>query len=427
MRRFPSPLAALTPIAPLAILAALATACGATGAEPLGQQADPIINGVPSTADQDYAIGLAILDTNGQYMAGCSGSLIAENLVLTARHCVSQTVGEGVSCSSSGKPLSGTGGVSGDYLPKQLAVLIGPTIDLSGGGFNPKFAAVGTQIFHTSVDNLCNNDIALILLDHKIAGAKLAQLRLDAPPVAGELMTAIGWGVANNTTSQIPSRRTRKDIPVVKVGPANLGVNGGLGPHEFAIGEGICSGDSGGPAVAQTTGAVIGVVSRGGNGAAADPNNPAASCVNTTAADGTTYKASNFYTRIDGFPDLLATAFQAAGAEPWLEGQPDPRKAKFGEPCDGPDACRTALCIGVGAGTQCSQTCDTATPCPTGYGCVSAGTQSVCAPVSADAPATSSSGGCTVGSNGVDAGRASLALTMGLAGLALAVAARRRR
>jgi hypothetical protein len=415
-------------LAPLALFAALATACGATSTESLGKTADPIINGVPSTADQDYAIGLALLDTNGQYMGGCSGSLIAENLVLTARHCVSQVAAEGLACTSAGKPVGGTGGVNADYLPKQLAVLIGPTLATSGGGFNPKFAAKGQKIFHTAVNNLCNNDIALILLDTKIVGAKLAQLRLDTPPVAGELMTAIGWGVANNTSSQIPSRRTRADIPVLKVGPANLGASGGLGPNEFEIAEGICSGDSGGPAVAQSTGAVIGVVSRGGNGdPAADPNNPVSSCVNTTAADGTKYTASNFYTRVDGFKDLIATAFQEAGADPWLEGQPDPRKAKFGEPCDGPDACQSALCIEVGAGTQCSTLCDAATPCPTDYSCMSAGAQSVCAPTAAPAPATTSSGGCAVASTGLDAGRASLALTIGLAGLALAVASRRRR
>lgn len=427
MHRFPSPRTASVSLAPLALFAALATACGATSTESLGKTVDPIINGVPSTAEQDYAIGLALLDASGQYMGGCSGSLIAENLVLTARHCVSQTASEGVACTSTGKPVGGSGGVTGDYQPKQLAVLIGPTLDVGGGGFNPKFAAKGVKIFHTSVNNLCNNDIALILLDTKIVGAKLAKLRLDTPPVAGELMTAIGWGVANNTSSQIPSRRTRADIPILKVGPANLGASGGLGPNEFEIAEGICSGDSGGPAVAQTTGAVIGVVSRGGNGnPAADPNNPVSSCVNMTGTDGTKYTASNFYTRIDGFKDLIATAFQEAGAEPWLEGQPDPRKAKFGEPCDGPDACQSALCIGVGAGTQCSATCDPATPCPTGYSCVSAGTQSVCAPTVAEAP-TTSSGGCAVVPGGVDGGRASLALAIGLAGLAIAVSARRRR
>ncbi len=414
----------ISTLAPLAMFAALATACGSNGQQALGQTGEPIINGQPSTSDQDYAVGIAILDSSGQLMAACSGSLVAENLVLTARHCVSQIVNEsaGVACTQQGTAIGAGGAVGADYKPTQLAIMMGATIQFSNG-YTPKFAAKGQQIFHTAVNNLCDNDIALILLDQKIAGAKLAKLRLSSPPVQGELITAIGWGVANNTTSQMPERRYRADIPVVKVGPASLGAYGGMGPNEFEIGEGICSGDSGGPAVAQSTGAVIGVVSRGGNGDPnANPNDPSTQCVNTQSG-GISYTAFNFYTRVDGFSDLLSTAFAAAGTDPWLEGGPDPRLSKFGDGCTDSSQCQSNVCIGVGTVSQCSQTCDGSTPCPTGYSCVTSGSQQVCAPT--NALSTTSSGGCAVSPQ--SGGRGALGFGIGLLGLALVGVARRRR
>ena len=70
----------------------------------------------------------------------------------------------------------------------------------------------------------------------------------------------------------------------------------GLGAHEFMIGEGICSGDSGGPAFVQTTRAVIGVVSRGGNGRPYVPQQdpPFIQCVVSGP-----YVTQNRYTRTD--------------------------------------------------------------------------------------------------------------------------------
>jgi MYXO-CTERM domain-containing protein len=415
-------------IAPLAILAALATACGSNAAptsEATSRSSDPIINGVASGPDDDAAVGLVLLDASGQMQAGCSGSLIAENLVLTARHCVSQVIDEGAVCSQTGQPLQG-GRVGTDNPAKQLAVIYGTNPQLSPTG-GVKADAYGAKIFHTTVNNLCNNDIALVLLDRKIAGAKLAQLRLDSPPVKGELMTAVGWGVANGVPVWNFARRRRADIPVVGVGPMSSANLGAIAPNEFEIGEGICSGDSGGPAFAQSTGAVIGVVSRGGNGYNnPDPqNNPAQSCVNFTGTDGTSYKAYNLYTRVDGFKDLIMQAFQEAGADPWLEGGPDPRKAKFADPCDGPDACQSALCIGVGTSSMCSQSCDPSTPCPDGYQCVNASGQGVCAPPNADS-GTSSKGGCSIEPSH-ETSRTPLAFAMGLVGLVVAGVTRRRR
>jgi secreted trypsin-like serine protease len=71
-----------------------------------------------------------------------------------------------------------------------------------------------------------------------------------------------------------------------------------LGAHEFEVGKSICRGDSGGPAISEETGAVIGVVSRGG------------SCDEDFG---------HIYTTTAGFPDLFGDAFKLADAEPTLE------------------------------------------------------------------------------------------------------------
>ncbi len=389
--------------------------CGADA--PLGGQAAPIIDGVASTADEDAAVWVGILSPEGYPQGSCSGVLLAENVLLTARHCVSRTADGGIACSKDGKPISG-GGVLSDYPVERLAVVIGTTM-----GRTTKAAARGKQLFTTGAKNLCNNDIALVVLDRKIAGAKIAKVRLDAPPVKGETMTAVGWGVSN--VSRTNRRNRRADIPITSVGPISTGT-GAVGSGEFQIGEGICSGDSGGPAFATSTGAVLGVVSRGGNGA---PYDPATDPAWTQCVDTADYKTHNIYTRVDAFKDLVLQTFEAAGTEPWLEGGPDPRKAKLGEPCDGPDACRSGICIDAGGKNICTNPCDEATACPDGYVCSAVGGSKLCTPKPAEVPVSATpteptvKGGCAVGGPSSPA----RGLATGLAAVALLALARRRR
>ncbi|GAC1352749.1 MAG: hypothetical protein NVS3B20_22850 [Polyangiales bacterium] len=412
---FVAPLAVLLAIGSGGCLADTSTTSFVASAE------QPIINGDPSVTEEDAAIGIGIFQ-NGSFSGFCSGVLVAENLVLTARHCVSRTVPGGIACSKDGKPLVG-GGVLSEHRPEDLQILVGTSVRL-------KFQAKGVKIVHSDATNLCNSDLALIELDTKIAGAKLAQIRLDTPPIKGETITAVGWGVSNNSSGA--SRRHRKNIPVVAVGPTTVGLVGAIGDAEFAIGEGICSGDSGGPAFDDLTGAVVGVVSRGGNGAAPDPKMPSAPCVDL--ADRAT---RNIYTRTDGFKDLILSAFAEVGSEPWLEGGPDPRKAKFGEVCEGPDSCRSNLCIEAGGKRFCSSKCALDTPCPDAFTCQVAGDTSVCAlppPPPPPAVANELKKGCMVakvGARNVSAAgtavgeRVSTVLAMGALGLGSVVRRRR--
>jgi hypothetical protein len=84
-----------------------------------------------------------------------------------------------------------------------------------------------------------------------------------------------------------------------------------LGSAEFRTTEGTCAGDSGGPAIDAASGAVIGALSRGGNG---KPGTGADSCLGAT----------NIYTSTVGHADIIRQGYAKVGQQPWLEGQPNP-------------------------------------------------------------------------------------------------------
>lgn len=312
-------------------------------------------------------------------MSMCTGSLLAPKLVLTARHCVAKTA-ESAACDEQGNPI-GSGGVSGDNDPSTLYVFTGTKLPFGQSHVTP--AATGAQIVDDGSTNLCNHDIALLVLDKEIIDMPIIPVRVDSDVQEGELVTSVGWGVTDKEST--PSvRQQRAEVAIKVVGPAKSS-GFPVPPNEFEVGESICSGDSGGPAIADT-GAVVGIVSRGGNGQQPDQNNPSATCVGTSA--------SNLYTKLSPFKDLLLQAYDAAGAEPWFEGGEDPRKAKPGEACTDASDCRSNLCLAdrdQKNALTCAQDCSSA-ECSSGQVCVAEGDAKVCRlPASVTTTTTTSS------------------------------------
>lgn len=285
------------------LVAASSLTVGCAGAEPtegdrVGQAGQRVIGGERSTADQNAVVFVALLE-NGQFAGTCTGTLVAPNLVLTALHCVAKT-DESAICGADGTAVEG-GKVHSTNGPSSFAIVSGEAIQ---GEIPKSRVAAVTKVITPGSDTMCNADIAMLVLDRDMPNAKVAPIRLDRTVERSELVTSVGWGLTEDGKS--PSQRmTRAGIPVLAVGPVE-----GVGPSEFLVGESVCSGDSGGPAIV-ASGAVVGVVSRGGNGKAQDPENAASTCVG----------AQVVYTSLAPFKTMIMGAFADAGATPILEGQ----------------------------------------------------------------------------------------------------------
>lgn len=379
--------------------------------EKVGTSAAKVIAGKNSDKTQDSVVLLIHYDPTQRSVGSCTGTFLSDRLVLTARHCVADT-DVSAACDVTGKPLA-QGAVRGNHPANTLYVFTGPNRpDFSSRDITPD--GVGAKVLDDGGSNLCNHDIALLILKDPVPNAKIAQIRLDSPVKKSEKLTAIGWGVTD-TTAQPDVRQQRSGIAVMGIGPDDTDTLP-VPPNEFEVGESICSGDSGGPALAPS-GAIVGIVSRGGNATKPDPNNPASGCIGGT----------NLYTKVAAFKEFIEAGLAMVDAEPWYEGGPDPRLAKAGTVCGDAAECRSNLCVADPSAKDaltCAVDCSAA-DCPEGQTCTTVGDAQICrapTPPANNATTTTTSGCATApgtSSNG--------ALGLVLAALGLAAAASRRR
>jgi MYXO-CTERM domain-containing protein len=258
----------------------------------------------------------------------CTGSLIAPNVVLTARHCVSKSANAIVVCNEKGSSTNGAH-VTVDYEPESIHVFTGA---------NPKFAgepaARAKAIFHADNDVLCNSDIAVVVLDKAIRGVAPLRVRLTGSVTSTETLRSIGYG--KNDRGLATGTRFRKDgVEILAVGSAVSPSATALGPLEFEVGRSICQGDSGGPAISETTGAIVGVVSRGGD------------C---------SENFGHIYTQTSGFGALLEEAFAVAGGAPIDESAPPPTVIASDESGDEPGGDANVPSAGQGCSAASTST-----------------------------------------------------------------------
>lgn len=296
----------------------------------LGRVIQPIVGGAASGAEQDSVVALARFE-NGMRVGLCTATLVAPNLALTARHCVSATDAS-AACGSDGAPVVGAM-LHGDRPAASLAVYatangVAPDTTLEANA-----SARGKSLVVDEAASICNHDLAFVVLDTSLA-TPISPIRL-APPQATDVLTAVGFGITE--VGALPAQRMqRSGLALVGAGPMVFPDDAryGAGSAEFLVGESACAGDSGSPMLARpaaataamlaSPAAVVGVASRAGNGQPRDATNAASTCLGATA--------HAVYAQLGENQALVLRAFAEAGATPWLEGEPDPSAVKPASP-----------------------------------------------------------------------------------------------
>lgn len=243
--------------------------------------------------EQESSSGVVAIATtmtdSASHITLCSGAVVAPNLILTARHCVSRAVTATPSCDARGRSHNGDH-LAEDVDPSSIAIYTGaqvrPDVDV------PVARAVRT--LHPTGQVLCDADVAFLVLDRPIPNVNVLPMRLHSSVEAGDIVVPVGFG--GGPSNVVGTKVAREQSTVLATGPsANAATGAVLGPREFEVDRATCRGDSGGPAIDVMSGEIVGVVSRGG------------SC----SANG-----NHVYTRVDAYKRLAQAAFVAAEREP---------------------------------------------------------------------------------------------------------------
>lgn len=236
-----------------------------TAGTEIGRQTSAIQDGTSDTkAAHNFAVGIV-----SRYNTVCSGTLIAPNLVLTARHCVVPPTAEGaagVTCSDTFPKAN--------VSPGDLFVTTSPNL------LSAKKRYAAKKITTPTDRGFCGNDIALITLQSNVPESEaepaipVVQFAMSDRSRIGGTIAALGYGITSPSANDSGIRRIHEDISIVCVpGDDSYACKGSYksmvdSEAEFVTEGFVCSGDSGGGAFDQATfteGApyVLGALSRG--------------------------------------------------------------------------------------------------------------------------------------------------------------------
>jgi secreted trypsin-like serine protease len=299
-------------------LLGISVACSSPSAT--AASANPVevdaVEGVRGVPDRGAHPAVVILDVGGG--APCSGALVAPDVVLTARHCVARTSTR-IDC----PPAAGEVQIDGPRTASSIRVLAGDDAKTA------KLAALGRQILAPPSPLLCGADIALLLLDREIDAEPYV---VRATGVAqGDHVITVGFGGA--------ARLERDHVEVVQTTA-----------DELVVAEATCEGESGGPALDEQTGEIVGVLSRGG-----------------PTCDGP--RAYDVYTRVDAYRKLIEGAM-ARGVKRKKDGGTTKKPpTDVGAACKHAADCAAGVCVSDQGSQFCSRSCGVGDHCPAHFRC----------------------------------------------------------
>lgn len=276
---------------------------------------EAIVRGAPDRGRHPAVVAVLTGD------ALCTGVVLAKDVVLTARHCVAAVRVDAVECPAR-EPQVGR-----HVVASSVAIHVGDDVRAAPP------VAFGRAIHAPASDAICDDDVALVTLDRPLEGVTPLRLSRRRARV-GDRVVAVGYGqVGDRGRSGV--RRFRTDVVVTRTTPG-----------ELTVSESTCSGDSGGPAIDEASGEVVGILSRGSGRCAG-------------------VSAWNVYVQTAAHLDLFA---RILGDSP--EGAPVLAATDVGDPCVMASSCASGLCVTAEPASYCSRPCGPEIGrCPNGFRC----------------------------------------------------------
>ena len=155
--------------------------------------------------------------------------------------------------------------------------------------------ASAAELIAPPTDTICRNDLAFVVLDRDL-DLSIRPIRLDRV-VPNEELTVVGYGT--NDTGYVGL--FERELTIIAIGESEYHAGSGASlPRTFAVGQGPCPGDSGGPAISNETGEVLGVYS-----------------LVIGACDD--FAPFNVFTHVGSFESVVRDAFEAAGHSELLD------------------------------------------------------------------------------------------------------------
>lgn len=315
----------------------LLTAC--VTADPIEGLQTGIING-STTTGQPWTV--AVYNSGRSGTGGlCSGTLIGDYAVLTAKHCVFQE-----------QPSGGWAAVP----PSELLIIVGTDIQTAGGIAQTSnvYEVRSTPGVYTDADLESGSDLAVILLPAPFVDVA-PQTAARSSPSVGVPATIVGFG-RNDPGTDDSGVKYIGDTAIAEVGSRLIRAAGRSW---------TCQGDSGGPLLVGST--VHGVTSFGVGGCGARSLHYFTNVASHTALidDALAWR-----------PPCDAEPERCDGVDNDCNGLIDEGCTALGEACTAATDCGDGRCEDLGAGRVCVRTCDprSAVPrCPFGFHCEATG------------------------------------------------------
>jgi hypothetical protein len=194
----------------------------------------------------------------------CTGTLIADDRVLTAHHCVAARDEHGRVLDRNKEPEEIEIELGGDYLPwgeVKVRAIVTPDCGYATG----------------------DGDIAILVLSRHLIGMPISVPRIEAAPERGDPMLIFGFGRCALSRDAI-HRVVRNENETIRIDRVSSGY--------FSAEASVCPGDSGGPVYSALGGDLIGVVS-----------------ASVMAGDEHT-KGHSLFTRVDRWSQIFAAAHE---------------------------------------------------------------------------------------------------------------------